>query len=111
MATEQLIIRVTESGTRRVARNLGEAGKSAGKAGKEVNKLNRSLRQLATLATVGVIIRLGDQFQNLQNRLRIVTSGTEDLTRVTKALFESARQTRTSIAINAEAFSRFARPS
>jgi len=108
MATEQLIIRVTESGTRRVARDLGNTAKEAGTAGKRVNFLNSTLRRLAAIITTGVVIRLGNEFQTLQNRLRVVTNSTEELTRATESLFNIARETRTSIGINTEAFSRFA---
>lgn len=55
---------------------------------------------------VGSITRLADSFTNLQNRLRVVTDDTMQLTMATEGLLDIANRTRSSFESTVEVFSR-----
>ena len=103
---ERLLIQVDEKGARVVEGRLDKLGKTAGRSQKGVSLLRRGLAGLATTATIGAVLKLGDSFTELQNKLRVVTSGTGNLNRVTNDLLTISRQTRSSVENNAALFSR-----
>lgn len=106
MATERLIIEVSTKGTRVVRRDLKGIGDRAKASQRGVLGLGRALTLLGGLALARSILKTADSFQQLQNRLRIVTEGTGQLAAVTKELFEISNETRTAVAANAELFTR-----
>ena len=96
MATERLILKIDEKGAVVVQRNVDNIGKSAQGAGGAVQLLKRALGALAAAVVVKQLIGLADTFTVLQNKLKIVTTGTENLGAVTDELFAIARRTRSS---------------
>lgn len=90
-------------GTRRVRRELGGLENAA-------ESLRRTLLQAFAFTAVAAGIRsltqLADTFTNVQNRLRTVTDGTEELTVVTQQLFEISNRTRLSFESTAELYAR-----
>lgn len=70
--------------------------------------LNRALGAIAIGAGLRQLISLSDTFVNIQNRLKTVTTGTKELTAVTKELFEISNRTRGSFRGTVEIFSRAA---
>lgn len=92
-----------EKGARRVRRELDDTDTAA-------EKLNRTLRRVFTLAAIATatrqVARYADAYTNVQNRLRTVTDGTEELTAATDELFEIADRTRSSFEGTAEVYAR-----
>ena len=92
-------------GTKSVERGLTDLEKRA-------NKTHLLLQRAVAFVGVGFVVRqlaeLGDAFTNLQNRLRVVTDGTQELTRVTEELLQVANRSRSSFESTAELYSRLA---
>jgi hypothetical protein len=90
-------------GAKRVERGLQGIEKRADNAGKLIK---RALGFLGAAVGIRELIRLADTFTNLQNRLRVVTSSTRELTLATEELFEIAQRTRSSYEGTVELYSR-----
>ena len=96
----------------KAVRGSAQAVKSLGKVESAADKLRNTLRN--TFAGIGVgfaiaqIVQLTDTYTNLQNRLRVVTTGTEALVAVTEELFNISRKTRSSFEGTVELYSRLA---
>lgn len=108
MTTETIQIIVTERGSREVKRNLEDIGTGAKNAEGAVTLLKRTLGAIVTFEAAKAVQRTIDGYINMQNTLKQVTSGTQQLGEVTEALFEISQRTRTSFDNNAESFRRFA---
>ena len=108
MTTETITILVNEKGARVVNRSLTDVGKNAAKSQTGVNQLNRALRTLGGALSAAAVLRLADSYTNLQNRLKLVTSGTQELEAVTKSLFNISNETRSSYEATAEVYARTA---
>ena len=108
MATERIEIIVTERGSKVVQRNLNNIGKSATKTNSAVTLLRRTLGLLGGALLIRELIQMVDQFTNLQNRLKLVTNSTAQLTLVTKKLFAISQETRASFGATGDLFSRVA---
>jgi tape measure domain-containing protein len=82
---------------------------------KETDALTTSFKRLAASAiSIGTgfeVLKLADTYRLLQNRLRLVTEGTEELKTVTDELVETALKTRTSFQSTADLYARLARSS
>ena len=80
------------------------------KTGDTAKGVRRVLTQLFGAIGVGVAIReivqMADTYQNFQNRLRLVTTDTQNLKDVTEELFQTANETRSSFSGTAELFTR-----
>lgn len=111
MATERIEIIVSERGTRTVRRNIEDIGGGAKGAESAVTLLNRALGLLGGALALDKLIRMADTFTNIQNRLKLVTTGTENLARVTDELFNVANRTRSSYESTAELYTRVAQAS
>lgn len=109
MTTERIDIIVSERGSRVVKRNLEDLGSSARGAASGVQFLQRALATLGIGLGIAQLIRLADTYTLILNRLRLVTSGTSNLTRVNDELFESARRTRSSYEATVSLYARVAR--
>jgi tape measure domain-containing protein len=93
------------SGSRKVGRELGRLEKKSSDLGRT---LRRTFQAVGTAFAVAQLVRLGDQYQNLQNRLRVVTDGQDELERITNRLAEAAERSRGSFAATVELYSRVA---
>ncbi len=111
MSTERIDIVVSENGSRTVKRNLEDLGRSGGEAAKGVNLLQRALVGLSVGAGLTFLIRQADAYTNILNKLKLVTSGTENLRVVNDALFASANRTRASYEQTAGLFTTLSRAS
>lgn len=108
MATERIEIIVSERGTRTVRRNIEDIGGSATRAEGAVSLLNRALGLIGGGLAVRELVRLADTYTNLQNRLKLVTTDTQNLARVTDELFAISNRTRSSYESTAELYARVA---
>ena len=109
MAEERIDIVVTERGTRVVKRNLGDVGKQADASTKRVNLLGAALTAIGGTLLLRQLIKYSDTFTQLQSRLRLVTSGTEDLIRTQEKLFDLAQRNRTGFEQTVELYQRLFR--
>lgn len=75
--------------------------------------LNTSLSKVAVAVAsafaVRPLIRYADEFKNLQNQLRLVTKGTQNLTDVTEELFQVAQRSRASLTATGDLYTKLAR--
>lgn len=94
MATERLVIQIDEKGALVAKRNIEGVGQSAKATGGALQLLKRALAALAAADLVRRLIGIADAFTNIQNRLRIVTEGTQELAFVTDELFNISKRTR-----------------
>lgn len=108
MTTEVINIQIREDGSRVVARNIDGIGGAADRASGPLDRLKGLIATLVTGAAVTQLGRLADEYTNLQNRLRLVTTGTENLNRVTKELLGIANQTRSDFTATGELYARLA---
>lgn len=106
MPTERIQIIVSSKGAVTVRKDLEGIGTSATRANRGVDMLRSALGIFATGAVLTGLARYSDTFTNLQNNLRLVTSGTEDLSNKTQDLFDIAQNTRTSFDAVATLYSR-----
>lgn len=133
MVSERLDIIVNERGGKAVRKNIASIGSQAVKTQKtvgrsavvirkDVNKIGEEAKnttsaiggmRTAFIALGGLLalrefVRLSDDLTNVQNRLRLVTTGTENLTAVTRELFNISNRTRSSFRSTAELYARTA---
>lgn len=109
MATERIEIIVTERGTREVNRRITRVGATAAASARGVDLLRRSLLFIGGVALIRGLVRTADTFTLIQNRLKVVTSSTQELNHVTEELFGIAQRTRASFKATAEVYARAAR--
>ena len=106
------VIRVVldASGVERGARGAQGATKKVKTSADQMrNSFRAAAKAAAGLAAVlgfRELIRTADQFNQIQNSLRIVTDSTEELNEANQRLFEIAQATRTPLQATAELFSR-----
>jgi len=108
MATERIDIVIREDGSRVVKRNIESIGTAAKGTDRVLGAFKRALGALSVGLVAKETLQLANTFQNLQNRLRVVTTGSEQLASVTQSLFEISQQTRSSFEGSVELYSRLA---
>lgn len=121
--------KATEDGTKRIAGALGKAGDSGAKAAPKMKQLSKEIQGigrssasvmsplkglLGLFGGIGLvqlgrdIIATADAWTQLQNRLRLVTSGTKELAQATEAVFNISQSTSQEIDTVAQVYQRFA---
>ena len=108
MPTEKLLIRVDEKGAIVASRNIESVGTSAKATGGALQLLKRALVALAGALIIRQLVGMADAFTVIQNKLKIVTTGTENLNQVTNELFDIATKTRSSFEETAASYAKFA---
>lgn len=101
MAESRLVISIDARNAQTTAQNLNKElqniTNSGNAADRQVNVLGGSLRNLAGymagIVTVGAAINKMDAYANLQNRLRLVTNGQQELNKATSDTFAIAQKT------------------
>lgn len=106
MTTETITIEINSKGARVVRREIDGVAQSSEKAQKSVSFLKKGLALLGGAATVRKLASYANEFTELQNRIRVVTKGTDQLNAVTDELFKISQRTRSSLSDNANLFSR-----
>ncbi len=97
MATEALQIRVTEGGAREVKRALEDVGKAGETAKSAVERLQDKLSSINLKSLITDAFKLTEAYQQLQTRLRSVTTSQAALDRVSGKLINTANQSRSSL--------------
>ena len=93
MSSERIQIEVRQDGAQSVKRDLDSIGKSADDTGKAVGILKGIL---ATMA-VGQVAKVADEYANLQNKIRSVSTGLQNANQITQRLYDIAQRSRSSI--------------
>ena len=92
-------------GTRTVERNLNRVESSA-------NRLNRTIRRafagFGAFVAIRELTRLADAFNTINNRLRVVTEGNQELVRSYTALLNISQETRSGFQNTVQLYSRLA---
>jgi tape measure domain-containing protein len=88
---------------------MGRLSASFGGFGGTAQKLQAAMGALAGAFALRELAGLADTYTNIQSRLRLVTTGTENLAGVQAALFEQAQRTRSSFEATADTYVKFAR--
>lgn len=97
--------------TRRTERGLNRTSRAMNKTARAGSQLGGALKGVAALLVARQIVKYADAWTNLQNRLRLVTTGTDNLSRVTEELFQIAQRSRIGLGETADLYSRIARSS
>lgn len=108
MTTEVINIQIREDGSRVVARNIEGIGKAADRTVSPLSGLKSLLAGLVSAAAVAQVARYADEYTNLQNRLRLVTTSTANLKKVTSELLSISNQTRSDFTATGELYARLA---
>jgi len=103
-----VVITVSEKGSATVKRSLKSIGETSKKSSDAVNVLRRALAALGGVLAIRKIVRSADAYTNLQNRLKLVTSGSAQLEAVTGKLFSIAQETRNAFKATGEFYARTA---
>lgn len=109
MGQERVNIIVTERGTRVVRRRLAGIGTAAQASSQGVNLLKTALGAIGGALVLRQLLQMADAFTLIQNRLRLVTTGTQNLASVTQKLLAISNETRSSFQANADLYGRVAR--
>lgn len=97
--------RRARTGRRAVSGELTAIERQADRVG---GALQRAFAFAGITVGIGGLVRLADEYTNLQNRIRTVTDGQAELGAVTDELFEIANRTRSSFAGTTEVYARTA---
>lgn len=108
MAVERLTVLVDSKGARVVKRELDGVAGAAGRAGAASKLLSRALAAIGSGLLVRGLVRMNDGFIGVQNRIKLVTKGMDELQSTTKSLQKIATDTRTNFNLTGEVFGRVA---
>lgn len=108
MATERLVLEITEKGARVVSGNIEGVAKSSKKADKASQGLKRTLGALGIGLLVRELVQLTDTYTSITNRTRLVTENSAQLGNVLGELRNISNRTRSSFEGTAELFNRVA---
>ena len=96
---------VRSKGVNVVGKELDDLDKKSDRLG---NTIRNAFAFIGGALLIRELIELSDTYTNLQNRLRLVTDGTEELEAVTAELLATSNDTRVSFASTAELYARTA---
>jgi tape measure domain-containing protein len=108
MVTENVDIRVRETGARIIKRKFDDIGKAANNATRGIFLMQRALFVLGGAGILRGISRQLDMLTNYENRLRLTATSAKNLEDVQRSLFQVARDSRSSFESVAEIYSRTA---
>jgi len=113
MTDFRIVVTIDPSGAVRGGKAVEGALAGVDRKQKQTQKsslgLGTALKAIAGSLVVKEIVSAASTYQDLQNKLRLVTTGTENLADVTEALFEVSQRTRGSFEGTVDLYSRVAR--
>lgn len=95
------------SGGRRAEQSIDGIDQAAQRTQRSIERVTNVVKTMVAAFSAREIIRLVDTFTNLQNRLRLVTNSTQQLTQVTDSLLEISNRTRNSFEATTELYAKF----
>lgn len=99
------------NGAIRDLERLGGTSKSIDGLSSSFDRLKGAAAGLGIALGIKELADTADEYTNIQNRLRLVTDGTQNLTGVTEALFAVSNRTRSSFEATTDLYGSFARSS
>jgi tape measure domain-containing protein len=96
MATERIVIIVSENGTDTVVKKIKGVGDEAKRSGDSVSFLQNALGLLGSAATLKGILQTVDAFQEMTNKLRTVSRSEEEATLAIQKLLDVSNRSRSS---------------
>lgn len=112
MATEKIDIVITEQGGARAAQNVAGVGNAAAQSQPKVENFNAAVSQLTSaLALLGLalgtdkIIQLADQYDDIIDKLTLVSDSSKELIATESALFAVSQKTAGSLKANVSLYS------
>lgn len=109
MANETKII--ITAATAQAESSLKTLGQSVDGVAKQMLSFSSIAGTLGGALSISALVSMTNEFTNLQNRMKLVTSSTAELTQVTGKLFEVAQSTRQSFGDTVDMYTRIARSS
>lgn len=108
MATDitRLQVQIDTSQVKKASDSFDNMNKSVNNTEKGLLSLNKVIGALSLTALTRQLVKYADEFTNINNRLRLVTNGTEELTQAQKELFKISQDTRVSFSSSAELYSK-----
>lgn len=106
MATEPLVIEVTERGARVVSGSLRDVAKAGKEAEASADTLSKTLKTIATVETARRAIALADAYTNIENRMKAVSATSADASKALDSVFRIAGDNRQSVEQTAQVFQR-----
>ena len=108
MATDiaRLRVEIDTSQVKKASDSFDNMNKSVNNTEKGLLSLNKVIGALSLTALTSQLVKYADEFTNINNRLRLVTNGTEELTQAQKELFKISQDTRVSFSSSAELYSK-----
>ncbi len=97
MDIASLGIVVDSKGVLQATKNLDKLEKKATKTEKATSSLKRAFAGLGAAATIRQLVNMTDSFTGMTNKLKVVTTSTEQLVRVQGKLLQVANTTRSSL--------------
>lgn len=94
MATERINIIVTAKGTVTVKKEIEDIGNSSKKTAAALDLVKGAVAGLITAGSISQLLEYGDTFVSIQNRLSLVTSGSEQLAAATQNVYNIAQDAR-----------------
>lgn len=108
MVTENVDIRFLETGARVIVRRIEEIGEAANRSTRGIFLLQRAIFVLGGAGAIRALTTQVDLLTNVENRLRLTTTSSQNLEEVQTRLFQVARDSRTSWESVAEIYNRTA---
>lgn len=99
----------TQAAFNSVDRSLQKLEKTSGAVARSVGGLTTAIKATVAAFAVDKLIEFSDAAANIENRLKLVTSSTEELTKAQSALFAISQETGQSFQSTADLYSRLAR--
>jgi len=113
MTDFRIVVTIDPSGAKRGGKSVENSLRGIEKKQKDVKKsssgLATALKAVAASLAVREVVQAASTYQDLQNKLRLVTTGTENLADITEELFAVAQRTRGSYEGTVDLYSRVAR--
>lgn len=109
MATNTLHIRVRSDGTRVVAKDIKSVGEAANVASRQIFLMRRAITTLVAAIGVRAGFRLIEEFTELNNKIKTVTSSTRELIDVRKKLLAISNDSRSSMGSIVQLYTRTTR--
>jgi tape measure domain-containing protein len=108
-SVDNIILVFTARGITRVSRQINQLGVQSAGANKSVRGLAGGVSALGAVLAVRQVVSYADSFTELQNRLRLVTDSSDEVTNATQNIFDIASKTRANIEETGRVYFRFAR--
>src|SRR5216683_1311999 len=96
-STNQITIRIDQTGAQQVQRAISDIGVAAGGARTALETLRGVLATVGVASGVREILELADSFTAITNKIGLVTSGVGQAGEVLRELAKGANETRTAL--------------